>query len=203
VDLLAEGAGEDARPFVDVYARWGLTHGGEGEGCRRGQALECAARRGNWTRIRRYDVPALLEVTTPAGDRRRVALLGLDEAEALLAVNGAERRFPLAEIDAVWDGSFILLWRVPPVRSRLIAPGAEGEDVRWVSRTLDALEGASPGAAAAGAPAVYDEPLTRRVQAFQRARGMSPDGIVGDETLLEMALAARGSEVPSLSRATP
>jgi general secretion pathway protein A len=205
-DLLAEGAAgedEDAQAFAGVYARWGLSYAGGARGCTSAQPLECTVRRGNWTRVRRYDLPAVLEVTTPEGDPRRVALLGLDGAEAVLAVDGQERRFPLAEIDGLWDGSFILLWRAPAVRSRLIGSGTQGEDVRWLRRTLDALDGAEPPAEPEDVPALYDEPLKRRVQAFQRSRGMIPDGIVGEETLLELAVATRGPDVPSLSRATP
>jgi general secretion pathway protein A len=197
-DVLAAGAaGGDAQAFAGVYARWGLPYGGAGD-CRSAQELLCTGRRGNWTRVRRYDLPAVLEVTTPDGDRRRLALVGLDEAEAVLAIDGREHRFPLAEIDALWDGSFIVLWRVPAVRSRFIAPGTQGEDVRWLRRALDALEGAPPAAEPGEASAVFDEPLRRRVQAFQRARGMIPDGIVGEETLLELAVAGRGPGVPSL-----
>jgi general secretion pathway protein A len=41
---------------------------------------------------------------------------------------------------------------------------------------------------------------TRRVAAFQRANGLPPDGVLGEETLLRLAMTVRGGHVPSLTK---
>ena len=117
------------------------------------------------------------------------------EESATLAIGGREYTFPLSEVDRLWDGSFILLWKAPPVGSRPISPGMRGQDVEWLRRRLDELEGRPPGSRPHD---VYNEALKRRVQTFQRRWSLVPDGIVGEETLAQLTLAARDPRTPSL-----
>jgi len=146
------------------------------------------------------NLPVILELTGPTGARCRATLVSLEEERATLAVGGKEYTYPLDEIDQLWDGSFILVWKAPPIRSRLISRGMQGADVAWLRARLDALEGTTskgPG------PDVYDASLEQRVIAFQRSRVLTPDGLVGDETLLQLTLATREPGVPSLSSRVP
>src|SRR3989442_14898861 len=75
-----------------------------------------------------------------------------------------------------------------------------GKDVVWLRQRLGEVEG--DGTPARGDP-VYDEELKRRVIAFQQVESLTPDGIVGEETLVRLAAARVGAGVPSLSRARP
>jgi len=206
VDLLADPAarGDDHAAFANLYARWKLEYRkpSSGLGCDAGRSagLECLFRVGTWSKLRRYDLPAILELTGPGGERHRAALVALTEESATLAIGRREHSFPLAEIDRVWDGAFILIWKAPPLGSRMIAPGMRGPEVEWLRRQLDALAGRT----AKERPSdLYDAELERRVTAFQRSRSLVPDGRVGGETLTHLVLAARGPETPSLSSATP
>ncbi len=52
-------------------------------------------------------------------------------------------------------------------------------------------------------PDVYDATLEQRVVAFQKSRALTADGLVGDETLLQLTLATREPGVPSLSSRAP
>jgi general secretion pathway protein A len=142
----------------------------------------------------------ILELTGPTGARRRATLVSLGEERATLVIGGREYTYPLGDIDRLWDGSFILVWKAPPIRSRLISRGMRGADVAWLRTRLDALDGRTskgPG------PDVYDGPMEQRVVAFQRSRSLIPDGLVGDETLLHLTLATREPSVPSLSPRVP
>ncbi len=201
-EILADpsASGEDAA-FASLYSRWRLEYGktGSGPGCGSGRSdgLDCLFRVGSWNRVRRYDLPALLELKTPAGERRRVALVALGEENATLEIGGREYTFPLSEIDRFWDGPFIVLWKVPPLASRLISPGMRGKAVEWLRKRLDEVDGkVSTGPRLD----VYDEALKQRVLAFQRSRSLAPDGLVGEETLAELTLASREPATPSLSR---
>ncbi len=205
-DLLADPAarGDDHAAFANLYARWKLEYRkpSSGLGCDAGRSagLECLFRVGTWSKLRRYDLPAILELTGPGGERHRAALVALTEESATLAIGRREHSFPLAEIDRVWDGAFILIWKAPPLGSRMIAPGMRGPEVEWLRRQLDALAGRT----AKERPSdLYDAELERRVTAFQRSRSLVPDGRVGGETLTHLVLATRGPETPSLSSATP
>jgi general secretion pathway protein A len=205
-DLLSDKSvgSDDHAAFASLSSLWKLDyrvpHTGLGCDAIRSAGLQCLFRSGNWNRLRRLDLPVILELTGPTGARRRATLVSLEEERATLAVAGGEYTYPLDEIDQIWDGSFILVWKAPPIRSRLISRGMQGADVAWLRVRLDALDGRtskSPG------PDVYDASLEQRVVAFQRSRALVPDGLVGDETLLQLTLATREPSVPSLSPRVP
>jgi general secretion pathway protein A len=205
-DLLGDQSvgGDDHAAFASLSSLWKLEYRipSTGLGCDaiRSAGLQCLFRSGNWNRLRRLDLPVILELTGPTGARRRATLVSLEEERATLAVGKREYTFPLDEIDQLWDGSFILVWKAPPVRSRLIARGMQGSDVAWLRARLDTLEGKTPKGPG---PDVYDALLEQRVVAFQRSRGLTADGLVGDETLLQLTLATREPSVPSLSSRVP
>ncbi len=194
--------GTSASSFASLYVRLGIKvpMNPSGPGCKveGDRGFDCLFRVGNWTRLRYYDLPALLELTLPSGQRHRVTLVGLGDETATLAIGGREYTFRLQEIERVWDGSFILLWKLP-FPSRQISPGARGKDVVWVRQILDTLEGKDPRAAESD---LYDESLRQRIMAFQRDRSLPQDGLVGSVTLVRLTLAAMGPNAPSISGRT-
>lgn len=184
--------------FTALFGTWGedyAARGGE-SGCdhARRLGLRCLAKTGTWKVLRRLDLPAMLTLTTPDGDRHYATVTALDEDTAALDVAGEKVTLPLAEIDRFWDGGFLALWRAPLATD--LRPGMAGRDVVWLRQQL------TNGAASERAT-VYDDDLRRRVVAFQRANGLTPDGIVGDETLLRIAAMATDAQMPSLSKARP
>jgi general secretion pathway protein A len=206
VQLLADPSvrGEENAAFASLYSRWRVEYPATrtGLGCEAGPStgLACLVSVGNWNRVRRFDLPAILELAMPTGDRYRVALVALGEGTAILELGGREYTFPLREVDRLWDGKFILLWKAPPLVSHLISPGMRGKDVEWLRRRLAEQDG-KPGEDPL--PDLYDETLKERVQAFQRSRSLVPDGLVGEETLAQLTLAGRDPGTPSLSRRAP
>jgi general secretion pathway protein A len=193
--------GSDHAAFASVFSRWGVEYrkASSGLGCDAGRSagLECVYKAGNWNKLRHFDLPAVLELTGPTGERRRVALIALGEENATLEIGGWEYTISLGEIDRFWDGSFILVRKAPPVAMRLISRGMRGKDVAWMRMRLDTLEGKTSKGQASD---VYDAELEQRVIAFQRSRSLASDGLVGPETIAQLMLAIRDSDMPSLSR---
>jgi general secretion pathway protein A len=193
-----ERTDEDA-VFSSLFSAWGLIYRRPvtGSGCdaARARGLECLFRTGNWNKIRRYDLPALLVLTLPGGERRQVALVGLGDDSVTLQLGGYERTFSLAEVDRYWDGQFTLLWP-PPQGIRVLSPGMKGQEVRWLRKTLDAAEDKRSDATPSDR---FDAELASRVQAFQRNSSLDPDGLVGLETLVHLVHASRKPGTPSLS----
>ncbi len=70
-----------------------------------------------------------------------------------------------------------------------------GAAVAWISNRLAALAGA---AAVAAEDAVFDAALKDRVIAFQRARGLDPDGLVGPRTLIALNTVSDDPAIPTL-----
>lgn len=160
------------------------------------QGMRCLIRSGNWTQLRSFDRPAILQMIAPGGQRVSVLLRGLENDQALIELGGEVLRLPISEIDAHWHGQFMLLWR-PPIGSETLRLGAQGEDVVWVRNLLDRL---LPGTAASSAtPSLYDTALAERVKQFQSSQALDPDGVVGVLTLIHLNSADRNSGGPRLS----
>ncbi len=204
-DILADPVlrGEAVSSFVNLYNCWGarIAMSPSDYGCKvgRAQGFECLFQAGSWTKLRRFNLPAILEVTLPNGQMQRVTLIGLSDETARLAIGNREYAFPISEIDTLWDGSFILVWK-PPFRPRQLSLGAKGEEVAWVRRALDRIEGKKQEANPSDD---YDENLRQRVRSFQRQRSLIPDGYVGSETLVHLAVAAGDQKAPSIVQHSP
>jgi len=190
-----------AAAYAAIAARWGRAYErrpGE-EPCQaiRRSGLDCIARRGTWNVVRRFDLPAVLELASATGAPRFLAVVSADDRQATVRQALRDETVSLAAIEREWDGGFVLLWKPPRPGMETIGVGAKGPDVGWLRQRLGALDGQpvpSPPSAQ-----VYDQSLASRVTAFQRAHGLRADGIAGEETLAMLtALVDPGR--PSLRR---
>jgi general secretion pathway protein A len=198
-DILVQSSFSEASGFADLYALWGvkLPRNTSTLGCQSGAAegLECLSQVGSWPKLRRYNLPAILELLLPNGMRRWVVLSGLKDESAILLINERRYEFSLLEIDRLWDGSFVLLWK-PPFSAQKMSFGEQGVPIIWVQRALNRLEGLSANTPVSG---VYDDSLRKRIEAFQKKNSLMPDGWIGPETLVRLVLALEGPHVPLLS----
>jgi general secretion pathway protein A len=195
---------DEASAFTALYARWGLDHAAaKGEQvCDKGRddGLRCLARAGSWTRLRRYDLPAVLELASPTHGRQYALVTGFAGQTVNLEIGGRPVTVPLSEVDPLWDGVFILVWRPPALTTAPIAPGMRAKDVEWLRDRLAAVDGVADDATDRR---LYDSALKERVIGFQRSRALDPDGLVGEETLAQLMVAANEPGVPRLSRPRP
>jgi general secretion pathway protein A len=201
-DLLSDPSlrGDKKSAFVSLFASWRINFDSSTNslGCERGQpeGLRCLFRTGTWAKLRRFNLPAIIELATPTWDRRYATVVAINDQTATLDFGGRRYTFPLSEVDLYWDGAFILLWKAPALTSVPIVPGARGKDVEWVRQRLSELDGAPIRGKNRD---VFDDELRARVIAFQRSRSLLPDGIVGEETLTHLSTAPRDPSVPRLS----
>lgn len=199
--MLGERTRDRDTAFASLFAAWGEDYGARrgDSGCdfARRAGLRCLSRTGTWTVLRRLDLPAMLTLTTPGGERHYLTLTALQDDTATLDVAGESVTFALAEIERLWDGAFLALWRAPGLATQDLRPGMTGRDVAWLRQQL------ADGGQAAERPLVFDEDLKQRVVAFQRANGLTPDGIVGDETLLRLVALSAEARTPSLTKPRP
>ena len=195
---------DTASAFVSLYALWGLDAraANADRGCELGRAagLRCLARTGTWTVLRRLNLPAILELTTPDGRKHQVVLVSLDGERATLEIGARRVTLQSGEVERFWDGPFVMIWKSPVAGPLPLQPGMWGRDVSWLRQRLGALDGQP---AAAKANQIYDEELKRRVAAFQQMETLVPDGIAGEETVVRLVATAVGANGPSLNGARP
>ncbi len=156
------------------------------------KGLRCLEGRGGWTELRGYNLPAVLKFKEGAAVLR---ILDGEQAEMETTTGIAKQR--VAELDAQWDGDYLLLWR-SPVAGEVIGPGAGTNQLRWLYARLKAATGEDPFFS--DAPVIYDQKMTDWVKRFQLARGLSADGIVGARTLLRLAAYGPEADTPRLLR---
>jgi general secretion pathway protein A len=184
----------DTAAFRRLLSLWGTAMADDKNPC--GQAakagLSCLDQRGSWAQVRALNRPAILTLTDDHGQRHRVVLSGLDDRYATLDLGEHNERVSLDEVSRDWFGEFTVVWKPKTSRPRPLSVGMQGEEVRWLRRSLNALHGAASDPEHSD---VYDEELAIAVQNFQREHRLNVDGIAGVQTqvVLDTALAEPGS----------
>jgi general secretion pathway protein A len=128
------------------------------------------------------DLPAILELEPRTGERRYVAVIGMDDAgRAHLGMASDELELDRAELQRLWTGRLFYLWTNFESLPSL-SPGMKGPAVRWLQARLSELHYLKPG----DATGEYDELTTKAVKAFQTASSLAPSGEVGPETMIAL-----------------
>jgi len=173
--------------WTGLFARWSvrLPAAVEPEFCvfARDMGLDCLAEKGSWGLLRQYNRPAIMELTASDGQSVPVMLQHLDDTMAELTIGDASFQLPVSEVDHYWLGDFTLLMRSPPNGHSLLRAGDRNPDVAWLRQSL---ETAGLVKLPTADPQYFDDLLHNQVVAFQRSRGLTPDGVVGKQTLIQL-----------------
>lgn len=176
--------------------RWKADLGaGDGDPCVASQAQQLPCYRATTTLavIRQLDRPGILTLRDARDQPAYALLTGLGPETATLATGEQEMKVPLSALASVWRGEFSTFWRAPPAYRAPIQAGSSGPVVDGLAARFAALSGEP---APAGQRS-FDEAFQARVAAFQRARGLQSDGIVGPTTFMQLNRAT-GVDEPRL-----
>ena len=142
--------------------------------------LRCLQGSGGWEDLRTTNRVAALRL------KNRDAYLMLTDLEpnhAMLAGYDGAYNFLLSEVEAYWDGEYLLLWRPPPYGAETISEHSEGVDVLWLRQTLSRV----PSLRSVDIENTYfDESLKNHVMAFQRSNNLRVDGVAGVQTIIRL-----------------
>jgi general secretion pathway protein A len=180
----------DAAAFRRLLSLWGTALSDDRDPC--GQAakagLACLDQRGSWAQVRTLNRPAILTLTDAHGQRHRVVLSSLDDTTATLNLGEHNEKVSIDDLSRDWFGEFTVVWKPKTLHTRSLSLGMQGDEVRWLRRSLNALAGGSSDPEHAD---VYDQELAIAVQNFQREHRLNVDGIAGVQTqvVLDTALA--------------
>jgi general secretion pathway protein A len=146
--------------------------------------LSCLFGRGSWKTLEYYNRPAILELLMEQGERYHVVVTGMSDQSVTLDMNGRRFSFSYSEMERLWTGSYIILWRPPLLAKASMQLGQSGSDVGWLISMLDKVEGVESDYSATNPR--FDQKLHQRVVRFQQQHGLSADGIVGKRTLIQL-----------------
>ncbi len=152
--------------------------------------IHCVGGRAGFDKLAAQGRPALLRLRE--GDHEAWAvLLGIDVDSARLQLGDRVFDIDLIAVERVWAGDYVALWRTPegvegmPVAA--LTRGSRGPLVDWIHTKLLPSD-----PAANSAPLQVDTAMLDAVRGYQRARGLTPDGVVGPETLMALSSGEAG-----------
>ncbi|PUA98652.1 general secretion pathway protein A [Acidovorax sp. 107] len=180
----------DNAAWQTLASAWGASVADSADACAAlpRYGLRCYRnRRAGLNLVRQIDRPVLLTLfPSEEGDVAVSAVLRRLEGD-MATLEGAGRtvRVPVAELAQVWRGDMATLWRTPPDMPDKGDLAETPAGAAWLDQQLAT---AAAGGSRAGAPAVGRAitPAQRqtRIQRFQLAQGVTPDGRAGPLTLM-------------------
>src|SRR5277367_4944455 len=133
----------DAAAFRRLLSLWGKAMADDRDAC--GQAaksgLACLEQRGSWAQVRTLNRPAILTLFDDRGQRHRVVLSSLEDSTATLDLGERHEKVSIDDLSREWFGEFTVVWKPKTSRTRLLSLGMQGDEVRWLRRSLNALGG--------------------------------------------------------------
>jgi len=180
-------AADEAAAWRTLAGLWGVKLG-SGDACAAALArsLRCLRIRGGPATIRQLDRPGLLRLVDERGRVAHALLTGTGRDLATLNLAGAEATVPWSELARVWRGEFATLWRAPAGYGDGDVAASTAGGTAWVAERLAAIDGQGP--------ATGSDALRARIAAFQLAHGLTPDGLAGPLTVMQLARASRDDE---------
>ncbi len=162
------------------------------------RGLYCLYQRGTLDQVRTLGLPAILTLRDSNNDPHQVVLAGLGPQTALLNIGGTEFRVANKELEQLWFGESLLLWRPGTTAVKSFLPGMRDPDVRWLRASLARIQGKPAEPMDSD---LYDEALAGRVRDYQRDRRLPVDGMAGHATQVAINSDLGDGEMPRLALA--
>ncbi|MBL3589209.1 MAG: AAA family ATPase [gamma proteobacterium endosymbiont of Lamellibrachia anaximandri] len=160
--------------------------------------LKCVYGKGTWTSLEYFNRPVIIELETSDGRFVNMMVTKFHGNRVVIEHNGERMQLERDTIDHLWSGSYVLLWKPPQLNETVLAVGARGQDVIWLNDILDRDEGIYGIQTQGKRNDRFDQTLVERVVRFQQKHGLTPDGIVGEQTLIQLQSASGDPDVPLL-----
>ena len=129
--------GDQNAAFSTLFAYWQKVYPQEENelsACEKAEfaGLSCIYGRGDWLNLMHYNRPAVIELLLDDGHRYQVVVAALDEERVTLDLAARRLSFSRREIEPLWTGSYIVLWRPPNLSVAPLTQGMRGRDVAWL-----------------------------------------------------------------------
>jgi general secretion pathway protein A len=159
--------------------------------------LRCDALRTNLATLGRLDIPVLLEVRIPGAEGKRyLALTGMtDEGVVVAPPLGGDTTLSPEKLRSLWGGKCYVVWKNYRDMPFILSHQSAGPEVTAVRLMLEKAGFPATGRSVAG-----NGSLAASLTAFQRSRGIAPDGKLGVQTLLLLYRDGGDFAVPRLDK---
>ena len=162
------------------------------------RGLQCLYQRGTLDQVRTLGRPVILTLRDGNSDPHQVVLEGLGPLTASIDIGGKSFRVANSELEQLWFGEYLLLWRPGTSGIKSFMPGMRDPDVRWLRTSLARIQGTPVDPMDSD---LFDENLAARVRDYQRSRRLPVDGMAGHATQVAMTSELDDGNMPRLALA--
>jgi len=160
--------------------------------------LHCLYQRGTLAQVKTLGRPVILTLRDADSNPHQVVLAALGEAQARIDVDGTTYRVASKDLEQLWFGEYLLLWRPGTTGVKSFLPGMRDPDVRWLRASLARIQGRPVEPMDSD---LFDETLADRIREYQRDRGLPVDGTAGHATQVAITSDLGGNDMPRLAQA--
>jgi general secretion pathway protein A len=164
------------------------------------RGLHCLYQRGTLDQVRTLGRPVILTLRDGNSNPHQVVLAALGPRSAAIDIGGTSYRVANSELEQLWFGEYLLLWRPGTSGVKSFLPGMRDPDVRWLRESLARIQGKPVEPMDSD---LFDENLAARVRDYQRDRGLPVDGMAGHATQVAISSDLGGGDMPRLAQANP
>ncbi len=173
--------------YQALFKQWNISYKPEEDGfaCEFAQKhnLRCLQRRGNMRSLLFINRPAVLKLFDNQNRIFYATLISLKGETAILFMGSEIKEVSAKDIDSHWLGEYTLLWKIPPNYQGDVLPGKQNTLVPWLDKNLASIQGRT---IKPRGNIEFDDELVNQVKKFQLSKGLTPDGIVGTQTLMHI-----------------
>jgi general secretion pathway protein A len=145
--------------------------------------LSCEFKQGNLRSITFLNRPAVLKFYDSNNISFYGTLTELTDETATVELGTKALSVPIRDIESQWFGDYTIIWTPPPHFKREIYPGTQNMSVPWLIKQLSIINGESGSDSAS---TIYSNTYVEQIKEFQTSQGLSPDGIVGIQTIIRL-----------------
>ena len=147
------------------------------------QGLACYQQQGNWHSLVRLNYPAVVYLADDNNQAFYGTIVSRQGEQVLLQLNEQQLWVSRDWFNRHFTGTFEILWQAPTNQPKEIGQSANPAQIQWLENSLARVTDTSPRLVNR-----FDAELEQKLKAFQRQHGLTPDGIAGSQTLVQLNL---------------
>ncbi len=182
--------------FKALFTLYGLELMTEEDPCKQTvEAMRCFPGHGGLADLLKINQPVVLKLSANSGREYSATLISLDNEAANLQIADKLLRVSVKDLAHAWLGQYTAIWNVPRGYHKLMIEGQHGIFINWLRHALLAADSIPDNGSD-----IYDAELAKRLRSFQLSEGIQPDGVIGPQTMMRLAMISN-HKLPRLSSA--